>query len=150
MRVLSGIALLFLLTGCAGPGATQIQAAPSASDAGCAALLNRLPATLLGRKLGTTDAAGAAVWGDPAIVLRCGVEPPGPSADACVTVNNVDWLFRENTSAYLFTTYGRTPATELAVPHQVDRTQASGALAQLTAAITPVPASRHCVGAGDD
>ena len=147
MRVLHGlgISVLILLAACGGPAAPRINPAPSADDAGCAALLNRLPATLLGRPAGSTDVAGAAVWGKPAIVLRCGVTPPGPSADACINVNNVDWLFTETGSAYVFTTYGRTPATELRVPKEIDRTEAAGATAQLASAVMPLLVGRHCV-----
>lgn len=148
MRVLLGVvsaAVIASLAACGRWDAPAIEPAPSAKDAACTALLQRLPASLLGRAAGSTDVLGTAVWGKPAIVLRCGVTPPGPSSDLCINVNNVDWLFTENASSYVFTTYGRTPALELTVPHQIDRTQASGATAQLTAAVKPLPVNRRCV-----
>ena len=139
-----------LISGCAGSSTPEVTAAPSAGDAGCTALLPRLPATLLGRGRTTATVAGSATWGDPAIVLRCGVTPPGPSADACVEVDDTDWLFTEDQTTLRFTTYGRTPAVELAVPAgSVDRTQASGALAELAAAVRPLTVSRRCVGLDD-
>jgi Protein of unknown function (DUF3515) len=66
-----------------------------------------------------------AVWGDPAIGLRCGVPRPevlspgsehyNPTADA-VEVNGVDWLLEEREDGYRFTTTGRTAFVELTVP----------------------------------
>jgi hypothetical protein len=149
MRVLLGGTLLIMAVGvaaCGGSEEPKLDAAPSARDPGCTSLLSRLPSTVLGRAKGSTDVAGAAVWGQPPIVLRCGVTPPAPSADACINVDDVDWLFTEKASSYVFTTYGRTPATELTVPHEIDRTQAAGAMAQLSPAVKPLPSTRHCVG----
>ena len=134
------------LAACGGSDDSRVEAAPSARDAGCTSLLTRLPSTLLGRSKGSTEVRGAAVWGKPAIVLRCGVTPPGPSSDLCINVNGVDWLFTESKQFYLFTTYGRTPALEVTVPHQIDRTRASGATAQLTEAVKSLKVTRHCVG----
>ncbi len=151
MRAL--LVLLLLATGLTACGGSDdpaikpaINPAPSASTAGCASLLTRLPGTLLGRAKGSAEVAGAAVWGDPPIVLRCGVTPPRPSADTCIDANGVDWLFAENDSAYVFTTYGRTPAAELSVPASIDRTQAPGALAQLSTAVSALPATGQCDG----
>ena len=37
-----------------------------------------------------------AAWGDPSqVILRCGVNVPGPTTDRCVSVNDVDWVIKE-------------------------------------------------------
>jgi hypothetical protein len=77
--------------------------APTAEDLrdaeadACADLLEDLPATLDGqdRRDVTPDGALAAAWGDPAIVVRCGVDEPAEfdRVAECVTVDDVDWFF---------------------------------------------------------
>ena len=69
---------------------------PGADTAACKALLPKLPAELAGsgrRAIqGATDAVAA--WGDPAVVLRCGIESPQEltCSAALVQVNGVSWL----------------------------------------------------------
>jgi hypothetical protein len=76
-------------------------AAPEgAAASACAALLEALPAEVAGeprRSVEPTDAPGAA-WGDPAIVLTCGDQPPEgfDRTSACTTVNEVDWFLPED------------------------------------------------------
>jgi hypothetical protein len=79
------------------------------------------------------------------VILRCGVETPGPSLLPCITVDGVDWLRDDsNDPMFIFTTYGRTPATEVAI----DATLASGesTLSDLSASVAEVPASKTCEG----
>jgi hypothetical protein len=60
----------------------------------------------------------AASWGDPRIVLRCGVATPAayrPESEL-VVVNDVSWLSEEQESGYTFTAVGRTPQVEVYVP----------------------------------
>ena len=61
-------------------------------------------------------ADSAAAWGEPAIVARCGLAPPAPTADLCIHVDGVDWISHRLSDGYAFTTYGRTPALEVLVP----------------------------------
>ena len=82
----------------------EVPGTPTADDLrdaeadACADLLEDLPATLDGqdRRAVTPDGALAAAWGDPAIVLRCGVDEPAEfdRVAECVTVDDVDWFFR--------------------------------------------------------
>ncbi len=54
------------------------------------------------------------------MLLRCGVEPLGPTTDRCVSVDGVDWVIDESDAPnYLFTTYGRTPAVEVLIDNDV-------------------------------
>lgn len=59
-----------------------------------------------------------AAWGDPAIVLRCGVERPAnyePTAELA-TINGVDWFPEQTSDGYRFTTWGRQANVEVFVP----------------------------------
>jgi len=55
-------------------------------------------------------------WGDPAIVARCGVAPPGPTTEDCLSVNGVDWVATPLSDGTRFVTYGRNPAIEVLIP----------------------------------
>jgi hypothetical protein len=136
--------LVLTLSAC-GPGSPVPPDTPSAGDPACTSLISRLPQRLLGAPRGSTGLAGVAVWGDPAIVLRCGLVPPGPSTKPCIGVDGVDWLFSEDKDTYYFDTFGRRPAVELTIPSSIDRTTAPGALAELSAAIGRLPVTGQCV-----
>ena len=60
----------------------------------------------------------AASWGDPRIVLRCGVATPAAyrPASEMVLVNDVAWLPEEQPEGYLFTAVGRSPQVQVYVP----------------------------------
>ncbi len=127
-----------LLAGCS--SAVPVSPATHATDPDCASLILATPDSLgdgLGRRHTTAQATTA--WGDPAIVLRCGVEPPGPTTERCETVStadgpSVDWLVVQDdgtddgnggtaapgtSTDWTFTTYGRVPAVEVHVPAAV-------------------------------
>jgi hypothetical protein len=92
---------LGLLTGC-GSGAVSIDG-PSLSgraEARCRALVDALPSAVddqEARAVSPDDALGAA-WGDPAIVLTCGVgRPKGYVPEAsCTVVNGVGWFIPDD------------------------------------------------------
>jgi hypothetical protein len=134
------------LAGCADDGATDLAAAPEGSSPACAELLERAPATVLDRQRGEQQAVGVATWGDPPVVLQCGVDlPEAPSSDPCITVNDVDWLLDnpdDEDAAATFVAYGRTPGVRVTVPG--DRQQATGALVDLAPAVSPLPSSKRC------
>ena len=99
-------------------GPVEVAAPPGGSDPACARLADRLPTTLHGqpRRPTRTESAAVAAWGDPAIVWRCGVAPPGPTEDECTRVDGVDWVRVPLDDGSSFTTYGREPAVQLLVP----------------------------------
>jgi hypothetical protein len=132
---LAGTALLVVLAGC---GSNDVPPAPDAAGPACRALTGRLPARVLDRARNEAGPAGTAGWGDPAIVLRCGVPPPRPTTDPCLEVNGLDWVFTETKQAFRFVSYGRVPAVEITVPAEVDRTTAPGALVDLAGAVRPL------------
>jgi hypothetical protein len=138
--------VLAALAGCGGDDEPDLSAAPGGGTPACASLVGRVPDTVLDRTRSTPQAAGVAAWGDPPIVLRCGVDAPGgPTSDPCIAVDGVDWLW-ENEDAEdepaSFLSYGRTPAVRVTVPGP--REDASGALVDLGPAVAPLPAAERC------
>ncbi len=148
LAVAAAVALVLALTGCA--GTVTLSPAASANDPSCASITVRLPSELgEGLELRRTDAQATGAWGDPsAVILRCGVTPPGPTTQTCLRVDGIDWLV-DSTDApnYIFTTFGRVPATEVII----DSSRASGevVLTGLAAAVGAVPVDSGCVSYDD-
>ena len=136
-----------LLSGCS--QAVPFDPAPEASDPDCAAVVVRLPDTVAGLAERETNAQGTGAWGQPAsVLLRCGVEPPGPTTDRCVSVDGVDWIIDESDApTYLFTTYGRTPAVEVIVDNDV--VSGTTAITDLSGAVGAIPPEGGCVAVDD-
>ncbi|UZJ29401.1 DUF3515 domain-containing protein [Streptomyces endophytica] len=93
----------------------------------CRALHEELPRTVDGLKRRTAEPVSdfTAVWGDPAVQLRCGVPKPdvlrhgsehyNPNPEAA-EVNGVRWLFEKQDDGYRFTTVLRKVYVEVTVP----------------------------------
>lgn len=90
----------------------------------CAQLATHLPEQVEGQPRRRSDPSSplTAVWGQPPIVLRCGVSIPAeysPTAQL-LSVNGVDWLPVEQPAGarqrYVFTTIGRAANVEVLVP----------------------------------
>lgn len=107
---------LALLTACS---ASEVPSAdPPASDqAACRTLVSGLPDRIDG-ELDAGRSEYAASWGDPRIVLRCGVATPAAyeKSSEMIAINDVSWLPQQQDSGYLFTAVGRTPQVEVYVP----------------------------------
>jgi hypothetical protein len=135
---LAGLALLSACT-------HQVQARlpADAADPACATAAAKLPQTLLkaGRRATHPSSPALAAWGDPAIILRCGVTPPGPTADLCQAVNGIDWVVQQLSGGVEFTTYGRTPAIQVLVPSHY--APEAFALTGLTAAVATIKQGAH-------
>ena len=124
-----------------------VEVAPDATDPLCASIVLALPEELGGAERLRTTSQATTAWGtqSSAITLRCGVEPPGPTTEACqaiedVSGTSVDWLVVENEGSWVFTTYGRVPAVEVTVPDGV----ATAPVVDLNRAVSLAPQSRHC------
>lgn len=116
-RVTVGAAVLsLLLSGCA--QRVEVAAATRASSAECAEVAARWPQRVADRERVAVrdEPSGVAAWGDPAIIARCGVAPPGPTTVECLAVDDVDWLVEPLSDGSRFTTFGRSPALEVLVP----------------------------------
>ena len=86
-----------------------------------------LPDAIGEHRLRKTNSQATAAWGDPSrVILRCGVNVPGPTTDRCVSDNDVDWVIKEGNPVRTLTTFGREPA-----------------------AAAKIKASRNCVGQED-
>lgn len=147
LSLLSGLALVLSLAGC--QAAVPMEPAALSNDPQCAEVVVRLPDAIGSFERRSTNAQSTAAWGDPAaVLLRCGIEPTGPSPLPCFTVNGVDWL-RDDTQAplYLFTTYGRTPAVQVFV--DADVASGTEALDALGNSVGVLPADAHCLAPED-
>ncbi len=110
-----GALVVAAAAGCS--SAVPVDPATYATDPSCAALILATPDSLgtgLGRRLTTAQATTA--WGDPAIVLRCGVAPPGPTTEHCETVSSangpsIDWLVVQDDPGATSAPSGATSAT---------------------------------------
>lgn len=88
---------LLVLAGCA--PTVSVAEAPYGHDPACARVVLALPDELGDLPRLATSSQASTAWGTASapVVLRCGVEPPGPTTDRCVTVEtpggpSVDWL----------------------------------------------------------
>ncbi len=150
---------LLVATACAAP-AVPVTVAPHATDPVCAEVVLATPDSL-GEGLDRLDTTSQATtaWGEPtaAVVLRCGVEPLGPTTERCVTVETadgtaVDWVVvaddpqDEAGSDWTFTTYGRVPAVEVRVPAAVASARSTSFVDALGPAVSLATAERSCVG----
>ena len=109
------------LAGCSW-GAVDIEPYEAQAGSGqvCHALVEALP-DLVGDAVARDvdpDGGLTAAWGDPAVILRCGVPAPAEyRPDAQVfDVDGVEWLPVEGDGGYFFTTIDREVYVEVAVP----------------------------------
>lgn len=138
---------VLVLAGCA--GTVPLDPGPEANDPECAAISVRVPDTIGELERRTTNAQATAAWGEPAAVIyRCGLPEQGPSDLPCFDVDGVDWLLDEsNAPRYVFTTYGRSPVTEVIV--DVDFVAGADAVRALSPAVSVVEADARCLAATD-
>ena len=126
----------------------DVTPAKDAANAACAPMMLALPDAIGDARLRKTNAQATAAWGDPSqVILRCGVNVPGPTTDRCISVNDVDWVIKEGDPVWTLTTFGREPATEILM--DPDKISSATVLADLSAAALKIPATRKCVGQED-
>jgi hypothetical protein len=128
--VLLAAGALVMIAGCgSGGGAVEVEPPkPRAGDAGyCRELRDALPKRVDGeeRRKVSPDSEFTAAWGDPAMVLRCGVPEPAvlrpesasydPLADT-VGVNGVQWTVEAVDGGHRYTTFKRKARVEFRVP----------------------------------
>lgn len=113
-----GITLLAGLTACS--SSLQVEPAVGAASQFCIELGAVLPVSVGGALLRGTDpeSPGTKAWGDPAIVLRCGVaEPTSFSATSqLLSVNQLSWYPEELQAGVRFTTLETTELVEVSIP----------------------------------
>jgi len=135
------LALVASLGGCADEPITLDSPGVTAANlAACNAFLDDLPKRLAGherRKVNPANALGRA-WGDPAIIVRCGVDVP-PEFDEfahCEVANDVGWFVPEEQIAdqdadATLTAVGYRPVVSVEVPADDRPEGAAAALAEL-------------------
>ncbi len=94
------------------------------ADAACPALIQALPLDLLGEpaRLVDSDSPYVAAWGDPPVVLVCGV--PQPEAlvpgEGLITIDGVTWFVEQSEEATTWTAVDRAVPVEVTLPPDVD------------------------------
>jgi hypothetical protein len=127
-----------------------VDAYPTApgTDVDCAALIADLPSSVDGLDRRTLEQdVPAAAWGDPPVVLRCGVPTPEafePTSE-CKLVDGVDWFDEQTADGFRFTTVGRRANVEVDVPAVHD--PAADVLVDLAESIDKhLPVEQPCRG----
>jgi hypothetical protein len=153
------LGLLFGGAGSGGPDAkptseaplpTVTVSAPTRTDAAtvstCAQLISALPLTLAGESLRLTvsepPSPSIVAWGDPAIVLRCGVARPAElkaGSDAfIVLVNRVNFLSKKVGRTTVFTVVDRSVYVDVSVPSSYPQPPL-GPIATAVGKVLPTP-----------
>ena len=132
-----------MLAGC---GLRPVDVEPYEPQAGtaevCRSLVAGLPRSVedaVRRDVDSAVRTTAAAWGDPPIVLRCGVELPADyRPDAQVSeVDGVAWFPSEGEGGTFFATVGRSAVVEVAVPDDYAPAAVLVALADAVAGNVP-------------
>ena len=144
--------------GCSGAVDVRTPVAGPVATKQCQRLIAVLPQRVAGQAVRDVHPADALAmaWGDPPVVLRCGVAKPAALRpdSACFVVNGVGWFARQNgrpvsgtepvTAEIVFTTVGRSPYVEVAVPP--DYQPAANALVDVAEAVSSATTERRpCV-----
>ena len=114
------LAPALLLTACSTPVPVPNVTPEGPARHTCLRLADRLPDRVGDGERRDTRPGGpfSAAWGDPPIVLRCGVTAPAalsPTSEL-VSVNRVDWFAERLPRGYRFTTVGLPARIEVRVP----------------------------------
>jgi Protein of unknown function (DUF3515). len=106
--------LSLLLIGCSRPVDVQ---APRI-DESCEPILAAAPINILGELQRETTPADAAAlaWGDPPIVLACGVRFDVPPDAQILEVDGVAWVAQSDDAGTVFTTFEADPVIQVRVP----------------------------------
>jgi hypothetical protein len=139
--VLAALLLVAPLAGCADEPVTLDSPEVSAADLQtCNAFLDDLPNRLAGhdrRKVNPAAALGRA-WGDPAIIVRCGVGVPDgfDQFSSCEVANGVGWFvpdeqFDDQEADATLTAVGYRPIVSVTVPGKYRPSGPAAAIADL-------------------
>jgi len=144
----TALSVLAVLAGasCSRPAADP-PPAPRATAAPCVRAMAAAPALMLDKARVSLSTAGAAAWGSPAVLVRCGLDEPAPSRRTCLEVNGVDWVIDETADPMTAITYGRSPAVEVWVPASYGVSALPSALVDAAPIAQALPTTaRACIG----
>lgn len=123
----------------AAPGAVPVPTVAGLTAqqaAACRAVSGRLPVHVVagaGRRSTAPEGFTTAAWGDPPIVLRCGVAP-GSALDDLYEFDGVQWAMHDTGATRTWTTMGRAVNVQVVIPdHYGDQAELLGSLAQALA-----------------
>jgi hypothetical protein len=96
-----------------------------AADLACPVLLGQLPLELVGEtsRQVDSDSPFAYAWGDPPVVLVCGVDPPAGyvAGAATIVISGVEWFVdTSDPDVVVWTTVDRTVQVQVQVPASID------------------------------
>jgi len=110
---------IFTLSSCAQH--LSIEPGATANSKFCTDLIADMPVELAGQLIRSTKPtdSGATAWGDPAIVLRCGVSEPTSltSTSQLIAINGVDWFPELLTDGTRFTSVNTSEFIEVNIPN---------------------------------
>ena len=118
----------------------EVPPATPQADASCPALITTLPFELAGEPSRRVDSATphAYAWGDPAIVLVCGVDRPGGFVvgTSAIQINGVQWYVdTSDPDATVWTTVDRPVYVQVTLPPEVDSAPVTALTPQIAAAL---------------
>lgn len=119
---LAGVLPVLLLTASCSGGAVRVVPPTPGPAAAQACKRLRLPEKIEGRERRETEPSTpyVAVWGSPAIALRCGVprpaDPDSGLIERVVTIDGLDWLPEDSDRPAVWTLVGRAAYVEVTIP----------------------------------
>jgi hypothetical protein len=120
-----------------------------AADLACPVLMGQLPLELAGEtsRMVQSDSPFAYAWGDPPVVLVCGVAPPAGYVVGVqgIVINGVEWFVdTSDPDTVVWTTVDRNVPVQMQVPASTDSalvTAASSIIATAIPYTEPTPAN---------
>ena len=118
----------------------QVPPVTPAADASCPALMKTLPLELSGEQSRRvkSDSPFAYAWGDPAIVLICGVDRPAGYVVGVSTIqiNGVQWYVdTSDPDTTVWTTVDRPVYVQISLPSSVDSAPVTALTPQISQAL---------------
>jgi hypothetical protein len=118
----------------------EVPPATPEADASCPALMGTLPLELAGEpsRRVDSDTPYAYAWGEPPIVLICGVDrPPGFVAGvSAIQINGVQWYVEtSDPDATVWTTVDRPVYVQITLPPEIDSAPVTALTPQISAAL---------------
>ena len=117
LRPRAALAALLLILSCAACAQVHVDAYPvvDGSTERCEELLHDLPADVDGLPIQLVEDNVAGAWGDPPVILRCGVEPAAAELP-CRDIAGEKWLEDTTADGILLTSVQRTARISVELP----------------------------------
>jgi hypothetical protein len=118
----------------------QVPPVTPEADASCPALMSTLPLELTGEpsRRVQSDSPFAYAWGDPAIVLVCGVDRPAGyvTGVSAIQINGVQWYVdTDDPDTTVWTTVDRPVYVQISLPSSIDSAPVTALTPQIAQAL---------------